>query len=653
MIAKYLLEPSLWRATDDEILTFATAQWQLSDLREISNRKGCLPSNLVEQKSTTLTGKYILQVEKGYDISTPKYKQLEAMRKVANENIAVTDAEQTQAWEIKSKRMMQLFLTDGIQDVSAIEYQPIRFLKDIILPGLKIMIKGPVICRRGVILMDESNIMEIGGEVEHLLITNATENIFARTLNMPENPDPYNDTKQKTDEVAALFDDDFNDDLGEIIEMESENFSNRLPPANPQGSKSRKLNSSLNSTNTAKNVTRPVTRSEPSTLPVYFQAEPETGMEDIDFPDDDDIFDMIDENELESISKQSETGRQMKDDPNPVKSLNRGISEVTNIRANRNDDSIVLSEEEPEEMGSSPVEDPPKNAKKFKPSEQIDENLEDIGSLDWDDFELEVDTLKVIQTPAIPPKNPSPVKSSSVSAPFKTSETFSGVNKGMKPLQVTKTSAQSSSGRSGSPSTLKMKSTAQMKPLNSTPPGSKLLNNKKNTKPVENRRGIMDYFRKTEQPSPKTVERPKLCDFICEIKRLSLTQGSVCKKIWGRTKYLGKLGKGAMGWMLEGSLTDGTDSLDVEFSSSVLEKELGFTVTEFAVQKKQRKNNPEVEERLRQAFRAADARLKNMDALVEIELSLDNKKPKVISITDLSDAERKTITECKKRLGYS
>ena len=49
-------------------------------------------------------------------------------------------------------------------------------------PGYKLLIKGPVICRKGVILLEESNIVEVGGEVESLLIVNAVENVFARAL---------------------------------------------------------------------------------------------------------------------------------------------------------------------------------------------------------------------------------------------------------------------------------------------------------------------------------------------------------------------------------------------------------------------------------------------------------------------------------------
>lgn len=74
-------------------------------------------------------------MEKIYDISISKYKQLEKIRQVSSENVETTENENTnqedkfQAWEPKSKRMLHLFLTDGIQNITAIEYKPIRFLK--------------------------------------------------------------------------------------------------------------------------------------------------------------------------------------------------------------------------------------------------------------------------------------------------------------------------------------------------------------------------------------------------------------------------------------------------------------------------------------------------------------------------------------------
>lgn len=73
-------------------------------------------------------------MDKLYDISQSKYKQLEKIRNVSSENVDATENEnkqddKMQNWEPKSKRMLQLFLTDGIQDILAVEYKPIRFLK--------------------------------------------------------------------------------------------------------------------------------------------------------------------------------------------------------------------------------------------------------------------------------------------------------------------------------------------------------------------------------------------------------------------------------------------------------------------------------------------------------------------------------------------
>lgn len=44
------------------------------------------------------------------------------------------------------------------------------------------MIIGPVMCRRGVIMLTEENYVEIGGEVDSLLKPNALENVLARAL---------------------------------------------------------------------------------------------------------------------------------------------------------------------------------------------------------------------------------------------------------------------------------------------------------------------------------------------------------------------------------------------------------------------------------------------------------------------------------------
>lgn len=61
-----------------------------------------------------------------YDIASSKYKQLCEIRKISNENLEVTEEQKPTEWQPKGRRMMQLYLTDGVQDVTAIEYTPLK-----------------------------------------------------------------------------------------------------------------------------------------------------------------------------------------------------------------------------------------------------------------------------------------------------------------------------------------------------------------------------------------------------------------------------------------------------------------------------------------------------------------------------------------------
>ncbi|XP_077262736.1 uncharacterized protein LOC143897745 isoform X2 [Temnothorax americanus] len=217
--------------TDKHIFEFVECQWQLSDLREISNENGCLPRNLAQQTRIVLTDTYILQVDKMYDIASSKYKQLCEIRKIDNRNleVALEEEKKKEEWQPKGRRMMQLCLTDGVQDVTAIEYTPLKQITGALLPGYKVMIIGPVDCRRGVILLEDSKYKEVGGEVDSLLKPNAPENVLARALGEPENPDPYNDNgpskiaNHNSQNVTSGSNNDnfFDDDFEEAIDLEA------------------------------------------------------------------------------------------------------------------------------------------------------------------------------------------------------------------------------------------------------------------------------------------------------------------------------------------------------------------------------------------------------------------------------------------------
>lgn len=75
-----------------------------------------------------------------YDIASSKYKQLCQIRKINSDNLEVTENEKPTEWEPKARRMMQWCLTDGVQNIAAIEYIPfkqmrVRFLHCNILYG--------------------------------------------------------------------------------------------------------------------------------------------------------------------------------------------------------------------------------------------------------------------------------------------------------------------------------------------------------------------------------------------------------------------------------------------------------------------------------------------------------------------------------------
>nr|CAD7441387.1 unnamed protein product [Timema bartmani] len=170
-----------------ELHEFVLDQWRLADLRDMG--VGCLPPNLTSQIKVTLTGKYSLQVESVVDIAHPSYGQLLKLRQVSTENVDMTETK-AQSWEPKSGRVLQLCLCDGLQEIRGMEYRPINKLNTPLLPGCKVLVIGPLDCRRGVLLLQEHNLQLLGGEVDSLLVPNALENILARKLNLEENEHP-------------------------------------------------------------------------------------------------------------------------------------------------------------------------------------------------------------------------------------------------------------------------------------------------------------------------------------------------------------------------------------------------------------------------------------------------------------------------------
>lgn len=86
--------------------------------------------------------------------------------------------------------MIKLELTDGSRTVVAMEHQPISSLSTKLVPGCKILLKGPMKVINRVLFLSPQNFKLLGGELDSLLVTNAYENILLRKLNKPTTATP-------------------------------------------------------------------------------------------------------------------------------------------------------------------------------------------------------------------------------------------------------------------------------------------------------------------------------------------------------------------------------------------------------------------------------------------------------------------------------
>lgn len=156
-------------------------QWVCLDLRDVE--VASLPRNISNEKKLCLTGIYYLQLMQVVDISKPKHWQLQRIRNNVAKN--------TEAEKDFGKRVLQLTLTDGVQEIEAMEFQPIPSFNINLLPGTKIRVTGPVMVRNGRLMLKHENVKCLGGAVDEIKVHFAAENVLARALRLEENPNPY------------------------------------------------------------------------------------------------------------------------------------------------------------------------------------------------------------------------------------------------------------------------------------------------------------------------------------------------------------------------------------------------------------------------------------------------------------------------------
>ncbi|KAK6623614.1 hypothetical protein RUM43_009466 [Polyplax serrata] len=167
-------------------------QWLLVNLRNI--RVPSLPPNLLSCSKKILTGKYMVQVESMIDCARSCYSQFQELLRINVENIEATvGTQQTKDWNVKPNRCLVFTISDGVQELKAMEYKPlskIRTNDPELLPGFKMLIIGPVECRKGMIMLQNENIMFCGGEVDTLTSSNNLRSLLIRRLDLNETDFP-------------------------------------------------------------------------------------------------------------------------------------------------------------------------------------------------------------------------------------------------------------------------------------------------------------------------------------------------------------------------------------------------------------------------------------------------------------------------------
>ncbi|XP_032390866.1 tudor domain-containing protein 3 isoform X2 [Etheostoma spectabile] len=135
------LKGSAEKITHNDIIRIALHR----DLRPIGRK--FLPSDINSGRTDKLEGPCVLQVQKVRNVSAPK------------------DHEESQG----APRMLRLQMTDGHTSCVGLEYKHLSKISLNTPPGTKVKLLGTVQVKNGLLLLDDSKISVLGGEVDHMV----------------------------------------------------------------------------------------------------------------------------------------------------------------------------------------------------------------------------------------------------------------------------------------------------------------------------------------------------------------------------------------------------------------------------------------------------------------------------------------------------
>ncbi|KAG5478598.1 hypothetical protein LSCM1_06000 [Leishmania martiniquensis] len=129
------------------------------NLRDICGTS-ILPYGIGTQVSATFPNSVVMQINASRDATQPLHPCADA-----SEEEAVLGAAFQRNW---GKRLLRLQLSDGNVEIPALELCTLRVFKGIPTPGEKVLIHKDAEVRNGCIIMSETNVSLLGGEVHQL-----------------------------------------------------------------------------------------------------------------------------------------------------------------------------------------------------------------------------------------------------------------------------------------------------------------------------------------------------------------------------------------------------------------------------------------------------------------------------------------------------
>jgi RecQ-mediated genome instability protein 1 len=166
-------------------------QWKDTDIRSdgVQKPRSSPEVDYTQPKSVVAIGAppLALQVVAAVDISQSAYSQLQKVRNVKDENSRVSADDDTQRpftanWQPKANRTLLLTMTDGARTFRGIEHQFISQIPTPVPAGLKLLLRGSLVCRRGLLMLTPAHVQILGGVVEEMLPECSSERLLSAAL---------------------------------------------------------------------------------------------------------------------------------------------------------------------------------------------------------------------------------------------------------------------------------------------------------------------------------------------------------------------------------------------------------------------------------------------------------------------------------------